>query len=357
MRNHRGIFKANHLRGRKKKISFNSKILLLLVCVTFVIVSVRHYKYTSTLQPPILMLEDGTYVNTYTNDKSLTTTLFTNDNTFEANKPIPRIIWQTAKSHKPAPPASQKIINSWKKLNPEWRRHLLDDEELEIFMRTHFNNTVVESFLNLPLPVMRADFFRVAVMYYEGGIYADVDVELKQPIQKWDNNAIDKCEVVIGMENAAHICNWGFAGRRNHLLFKLATEYSIERWMNKTFVMDEHLIHGVTGPGLLTDALFDLAKEAGCAQIISPEEEIIKKARAVNDWCRDLLKEKYNVCLYDRTTQEGWFENHYLSQKKELQSEDFVSSWIQQRDEQILEAEKKQKTEEEKKERGGLIDG
>lgn len=57
---------------------------------------------------------------------------------------------------------------------------------------------------------MSADFFQLALMYYNGRIYADVDVELKQPIQNLSGDAIDKCDVVIGMENDMHICNWGF---------------------------------------------------------------------------------------------------------------------------------------------------
>lgn len=269
-------------------------------------------------------LQDDSYIHKYTNP-----TLLQPPTTYTKTS-IPQIIWQTAKSHNTPPRVSQQIIQSWHKISPEYKRRLLDDDELHIFMSSHFNQTVVQSFLDLPLPVMRADFFRLAVMYYNGGIYADVDVELKQPIQNWSEGAIDKCDVVIGMENDMHICNWGFASRPHHLLFRIAMDLSMERFVHQNVsILKDANVHFVTGPGLLTDAVHELAKRARCEGVLKRKEDYLF-AHVIYDSCRSVLKETYNVCLYDKKTQQGWFRNHYASQKKVLQSDQFVSSWTDQ---------------------------
>jgi hypothetical protein len=75
---------------------------------------------------------------------------------------VPRIIWQTAKSHHKAPQAGVECFDSWTKLNPEYDHFLLDDEEVDQFVKLHFNASVLEGFRAMPLGVMRADVFRYA---------------------------------------------------------------------------------------------------------------------------------------------------------------------------------------------------
>ena len=77
---------------------------------------------------------------------------------------------------------------------------------------------------------MRADFWRYAILYARGGLYADVDVQSHRPLQQWlppqDKEAKglplegkyrqyswDSCAVVIGLENKAHFCQWVSAGQ------------------------------------------------------------------------------------------------------------------------------------------------
>ncbi len=250
---------------------------------------------------------------------------------------IPKDIWQTAKSHD-APKKAQRIMNTWDRKNPDWNRHLLDDNELLDFISLHFNQTVVEAFQKLPLPVMRADFFRLAVMHYEGGVYADVDVECKMKISRWSDQSIDnKCSVLIGMENHVHLCNWGFASVQNHTLFRTAVELSLSRFLHLSNMMQEmrrnpHFVHRTTGPGLLTAAVTNLVKaDSSC---FSTSKEYHGRG-GFNLWnnCRDFLREKHNICLFDQATQETWFKNYYSSQKSDLQSENWLVSWTKEREE------------------------
>ena len=168
-------------------------------------------------------------------------------------------------------------------------------------------------------------------MYHEGGIYADVDVSSNIPIHDWqydDYGAImDSCDVVIGMENNFNVSNWGFASVKEHILFQKAIEVSLSRFLEHSVdITFEHFVHHTTGPGVFTDALVYLARKAGC-------EWDGKGGRAQEMYlsCRPLLKEKYGICYVDESTQRKWFQNHYSSQHSNLQSEDWVESWLEAR--------------------------
>jgi mannosyltransferase OCH1-like enzyme len=168
----------------------------------------------------------------------------------------------------------------------------------------------VAAFRKLPVPVMRADFFRLAVVYHLGGIYADVDVECSVPIHDW---AVHECEVVMGTEppHENNVSNWGFASVEHHLLFRQAIDVSLSRFVDQGIDTSyEHFVHHTTGPGLLTDALGHLAAEAGCEW-----HKENGTARDIYESCRATLKEKYNICYVDGNTQEKWFHNHFSSQK------------------------------------------
>jgi mannosyltransferase OCH1-like enzyme len=299
---------------------------------------------------------------------SLVGVMSTNENDQSDSYKIPKIIWQTAKSHN-APAAVAKIMSTWRDKNPGWDQCLLDDAEVDVFMVQHFNESVVAAFRKLPLPVMRADFFRLAVVYHLGGTYADVDVECSVPINDW---AVNKCEVVIGAEppHEVNVCNWGFASVKHHLLFQRAIDMSLSRFVNQDIDFSyEHFVHHTTGPVLLLDALGSLAAEAGCEW-----HKRNRTAREIYKSCRAILQEQYNICFVDGNTQDKWFHNHFSSQKvrdtchailfyiacfrvvsliiltpcmcfrlfsqTELQSNDWVVDWRVKRDELFMAASK-----------------
>ena len=78
---------------------------------------------------------------------------------------------------------------------------------------------------SFPVPVMRADFWRYAILYAFGGIYADIDVEALLPLEDWlppkaeerfwppkTNTSASptwsSCSIVVGLENELHFCQW-----------------------------------------------------------------------------------------------------------------------------------------------------
>ena len=97
-------------------------------------------------------------------------------------------------------------------------------------MAQAFDAETLRVYRSFPLAVMKADFWRYAILYARGGIYADIDVQARRPVASWlppvDESVSelvfapyyrrlswDQCKVVIGLENDAHFCQWVSVGR------------------------------------------------------------------------------------------------------------------------------------------------
>jgi len=97
---------------------------------------------------------------------------------------IPFILWQTAKSREETEQNERltQLINSVTMRNPELEYRFMDDIQCEKFIRDNFNEEFFEMYTSLPLGIMRADLWRIAVLYIHGGVYMDTDVFCKQNI-------------------------------------------------------------------------------------------------------------------------------------------------------------------------------
>ena len=69
------------------------------------------------------------------------------------------------------------IINAdrWKILNPEYEIRLYDDIACINFLKESFNQKHVDIFNFIPDGAIKADFWRVCVLYIHGGVYSDAD--------------------------------------------------------------------------------------------------------------------------------------------------------------------------------------
>lgn len=124
---------------------------------------------------------------------------------------IPRIIWQTAKStpHTSALP----LIDTWKNNNPGYHYAFVDDVACDRFIKHNFTREFYEMYSSLPVGVMKADVWRVAVVYVYGGVYADIDCECMVPINTWISNH----SLVVAVETGAGaLANFTFAAKPKH---------------------------------------------------------------------------------------------------------------------------------------------
>jgi hypothetical protein len=126
---------------------------------------------------------------------------------------IPKTIWQTYKTQYPD---SQSVdsIRTWLKLNPDHVWYYFDDARCERFVRDHFDTEFYQMYMSLPLGVMKADVWRVAVVYVYGGIYADLDTQCLVPAAQWIH---DTDELIVGVETPhGAINNFVFAAAPQH---------------------------------------------------------------------------------------------------------------------------------------------
>lgn len=108
---------------------------------------------------------------------------------------IPKIIHQTWKT-KNLPVDFAKYSSTWKNLYPEWDYKLYDDNDCLSIVEKYFPQ-YLDTYLNLPSPVMKADMFRYMILYQFGGLYADIDAEALKPI----DNLISKDDsMIVGVE-------------------------------------------------------------------------------------------------------------------------------------------------------------
>ena len=93
----------------------------------------------------------------------------------EAN--IPKIIHQTYHSMPP-----QKVFDNIRKYAPQYKHIVYNDKDSLSFLQTHFVSDVASCFEDLVEGAHKADLFRYAVLYVEGGVYLDIKTELVMDI-------------------------------------------------------------------------------------------------------------------------------------------------------------------------------
>ena len=67
--------------------------------------------------------------------------------------------------------------NKWKQLNPEYRIELYDDKRCEDFLKTSFGTEYLDVFRYIQDGPIKADFWRICILYRYGGVYSDIDNE------------------------------------------------------------------------------------------------------------------------------------------------------------------------------------
>jgi mannosyltransferase OCH1-like enzyme len=83
---------------------------------------------------------------------------------------------------------AQEWINTCLHKNPTYRHEFLTDDSGDYYVREYFSQRpdVVDAYLQLPIPILKADLLRYLILYAEGGIWSDLDVSCEEPeIHSW----------------------------------------------------------------------------------------------------------------------------------------------------------------------------
>lgn len=100
---------------------------------------------------------------------------------------IPKIIFMCDKTLK----YIQKYSLNWKRLNPHYEIRLCNDNMCEYFLLKKFSRIHRDVFKYIPDGPIKADFWRVCILYVYGGIYVDADNEPLVSIDSFLEKNID----------------------------------------------------------------------------------------------------------------------------------------------------------------------
>lgn len=138
---------------------------------------------------------------------------------------IPSILWQTWKTSEV--PRSVKVqADTWKQSNPQLELRFMDDVQCSEFIREHLGDSVYEKYQALPQPIMRADFWRLAVVYVYGGYYADLDITCNSHISTFVPENVD----AVFMREVNNISNYFFGASPGHPAIKMAMDFMIDEF-------------------------------------------------------------------------------------------------------------------------------
>ncbi|KAI0008822.1 initiation-specific alpha-1,6-mannosyltransferase [Xylariaceae sp. FL0662B] len=87
--------------------------------------------------------------------------------------------------------------------NPTFQTEFLTDISGGEFVKAHFafRPDLVDNYLNISIPIIKADLLRYLILYEYGGIWNDLDVACEAPIDEWVPEQYKaNASVVVGLE-------------------------------------------------------------------------------------------------------------------------------------------------------------
>ncbi|KAL2754115.1 glycosyltransferase family 32 protein [Sodiomyces alcalophilus JCM 7366] len=199
---------------------------------------------------------------------------------YDMESKFPAYIWQTWKRN---PQDAQFEFHdqekSWTDQHPGFVHEVVTDDVAVDLLRLLYASVpqVLEAYAALPLPVLKADFFRYLILLARGGIYSDIDTYAIRSALEWVPERIPRSSIglVIGIEadpdrpdwkdwysRRIQFCQWTIQAKPGHPVLRdvvaRITEETLKR--KKTGELSRMADAGVvefTGPAVWTDVIFD----------------------------------------------------------------------------------------------------
>ena len=195
---------------------------------------------------------------------------------------FPAYIWQTWK-HTPGSGEFEDLLRpaeaSWSELHPNFVHEVITDSVAVHLIRHLYASvpTVLEAYNSLPLPVLKADFFRYLILLARGGIYSDIDTTAFKSAADWVPSEVPRSSygLIIGIEadpdrpdwhdwysRRIQFCQWTIQAKPGHPVLQeivaKITEDTLRMKRAGTLSIDAtNTVVEFTGPGVWTDTVFD----------------------------------------------------------------------------------------------------
>jgi hypothetical protein len=197
---------------------------------------------------------------------------------------IPKTIWQTMKTNA-VPAIMREWAHTWIKLNPEYHYNFVDDDGIEMFIRSSFPD-YLQAFEKLKHGASKADLWRYLVIFKYGGIYADVDCICVNPLKYWIDPA---AAYVTQLGVNKDVCQWLIISIPGNPIFLRAAERALHNVLNdlsgaeycgfelhmgklelrqdKAHIKIRDQVLGLAGPPILQEAAEDCFQNQTCPEI------------------------------------------------------------------------------------------
>lgn len=196
---------------------------------------------------------------------------------------FPAYIWQTWKVTPASGDFSENFRGaeaSWTEKHPGFVHEVVTDKAAVLLMRHLYASVpeVVEAYNALPVPVLRADFFRYLILLARGGIYSDIDTTALKSTTEWIPDEVPRSSLglIVGIEadpdrtdwkdwysRRIQFCQWTIQAKSGHPVLRdvVATITEDTLRMKKLGIlkvgkMDKSIVE-FTGPAVWTDTIFN----------------------------------------------------------------------------------------------------
>ena len=202
---------------------------------------------------------------------------------YDLESKFPAYIWQTWKYT----PASGEFADSFRTAEASWTEqhpgfvHEVVTDKAAVFLLRHLYASVPEvldAYDALPLPILKADFFRYLILLARGGIYSDIDTTALKSTTEWLPEEVPRSTVglIVGIEadpdradwrdwysRRIQFCQWTIQSKPGHPVLRnivaQITEDTLrmkKQGMLKNKKMDKSIVE-FTGPAMWTDTIFN----------------------------------------------------------------------------------------------------
>jgi alpha 1,6-mannosyltransferase len=199
---------------------------------------------------------------------------------YDVETKFPAYIWQTWK-FTPADEGFQFRDQeaTWTEQHPGFIHEVITDDVAVSLLQLLYAAVpeVLEAYHALPLPVLKADFFRYLILLARGGIYSDIDTYAIRSALEWIPEHVPRESIglVIGIEadpdrpdwqdwysRRIQFCQWTIQSKPGHPVLRdviaRITQETLKRKKAGELenVADKNVVE-FTGPALWTDVIFD----------------------------------------------------------------------------------------------------
>ncbi|GAB7354772.1 hypothetical protein MBLNU459_g5171t1 [Dothideomycetes sp. NU459] len=200
---------------------------------------------------------------------------------YDPESKFPAYIWQTWKVTPSSGDFDEDFRTpeaSWTEKHPTFVHEVITDAVAVHLIRHLYASVpeVVEAYNSLPVPVLKADFFRYLILLARGGIYSDIDTQALKPATEWVSPEVPRSTygLVIGIEadpdrpdwhdwysRRIQFCQWTIQSKPGHPILRdivaAITEETLKR-KEAGLLTKDHVKSVVefTGPAIWTDSVF-----------------------------------------------------------------------------------------------------